>query len=425
MRWIDRHALPQATELLDAFPVLAITGARQVGKSSLAQKLCDARGGTYVTLDEIASRSHALLDPQGFVAARKGLTVIDEVQLAPELLRAIKLEVDRNKAPGRFVITGSANLLRLRSVTETLAGRSAWLELGPLCWSELLSHPAPDTLDRAFSASGAASFVRSLGKPVRDHAALARRRAVEGSMPGTVALSAAQRQAWYKGYRQTFLERDLRQLSQIENLPEFNRLLALLSLRSAALLNKSALASDASLSHATLRRYLSLLEVAFQIRELAPFHANLAKRLVKTPKAYLRDCGMAAHLMGVQDWNGAEVPGLSGPLFETWVVSEILALDALAAQPSRTSFFRTSTGKEVDLILERGPRLVAVEIKAGATVREQDTAGIRELIEALGKKAQLGIVACLCDAPEVVSDRLCIVPVASLLGAVRVRGPDP
>jgi hypothetical protein len=419
MRWINRHAHKSATDLLNTFPVLAITGARQVGKSTLAQKICDERDGSYVTLDDIGARSHALLDPQGFVAGRGELTVIDEVQLAPALLRAIKLEVDRNKVPGRFVITGSANLLRLRTITESLAGRSAWLELGPFTWSEHLSRPAPDALEAAFSASGAAAFVRSLGKPVRDHANLARQRAVDGGMPGAATMTASQRHAWYGAYRQTFLERDLRQLSQIENLPEFNRLLTLVALRTGTLLNKSAVASDAALSHPTLRRYLSLLEVAYQIRELPPFHANLAKRLVKTPKVYWRDCGMAAHLAGVRDWREAEARGLSGALFETWAINEILALDAIAELPSASSFYRTSAGTEVDLILERGTRLIAIEVKAGATVRDKDTEGLRELMGAMGKRMHLGIVACTCDAPVAISDKLCVVPIASLFGAVR------
>lgn len=415
-RMIVRHATSRVEALLGSFPVVAITGARQVGKSTLGQQLVKSRGGTYVTLDDISVRSHALEDPRGFVAGQRGgLCVIDEIQLAPELLRAIKIEVDRDRTPGRFLITGSANLLRMRSVTESLAGRSAWVELLPLTWSELAGRPRSTALDALFEARTAADFVARLKPSPRGAANQIRLRAVAGGMPGTLHLAAETRGVWYESYRQTFLERDLRQISQIASLPEFNRLLSLAALRSANLLNKSGLAADAGLSHATLRRYLDILEVAYQFFELTPYFANLGKRLVKTPKLYGTDVGLVAHLAAIRSWDEAVAAGRSGALFETWAVNEIRTIEQLSARPSVLSFWRTSTGSEVDLVLERGTAIAAIEFKASATVTRADTAPLRELRGLLGKRFRLGAVAYLGDSIEVLDPTLCLVPVAALL----------
>lgn len=404
-------------ELLESFPVVVITGARQVGKTTLAQELVRELGGTYLTLDDVSVRTQALSDPQGFVSARAGMTVIDEVQLAPELLRAVKWAVDRDRTPGRFLLTGSANLLRMKSVGESLAGRSAWFELGPLTWAELESRPRSMHLDRAFSAESAGAWAAGLPARVTESlAAAARERAIHGGMPATLRLGATARRAWYQGYRQTFLERDLRQLAQIENLPEFARLLTVAALRTGALLNRSALAADTGLTVPTLRRYLALLEIAYQFYELPPFHVNHGKRLVKTPKLYANDVGLAAHLDALESYDEALAASRAGALVETWVVNELLAIDRLSARPSTVSFFRTSAGREVDIVFERGRHVVAVEIKASATVTPSDTAGLRELRDALGKRFRLGIIAHMGTTTAALDPSICAVPLPSLLG---------
>ncbi|MBN1774467.1 MAG: ATP-binding protein [Deltaproteobacteria bacterium] len=413
---LPRHMLRLVREALDAFPAVVLTGARQVGKSTLAQQLVRERGGSYLTLDDIAVRSQALADPQGLVDGQRGFVALDEVQLAPDLLRAIKLAVDRDRAPGRFLLTGSANLLGMRTVGETLAGRAAWLELPPLVWSEIAGRPCPQVIDRAFAARDAGAFLAGLAAGKPHLVAQAQQRAVAGGMPATLGLTAAQRRTWYDGYRRTFLERDLRQLGQIENLPEFVRLLSLAALRSAGLLNKSALAAEAGLTHPTLRRYFNLLEVAQQFYELPPFHANLGKRLVKTAKLYASDPGLAAYLTGVESWADAVSSGREGALFETWVVGELRALDRCSSRPSSLCFWRTSVGREVDLILERGRDVVAVEIKASGTVTAADTAALRELRDGLGDRFRLGIVACLARNPTLLDRKLCVAPLPSLLG---------
>lgn len=248
----------------------------------------------------------------------------------------------------------------------------------------MVRKPCPGTIDRAFEAADAAAFARRFAAVPARRIAEARERAVAGGMPATLGLTSAARRAWYDGYRQTFLERDLRQLGRIENLPEFVRLLSLAALRTGGLLNKSALAAEAGLPHPTLRRYLNLLEVAQPFHELPPFHANLRKRLVKTPKLYATDVRLAAHLGGIESWSEATTRAREGALFETWAIRELLALDRLSSRPTRPCFWRTSTGREVDLVIERGREVVAFEIKAASEVGAADTAGLRDLRDALG-----------------------------------------
>jgi predicted AAA+ superfamily ATPase len=416
---LRRHASDRLTRLLSAFPVVALTGARQVGKSTLARALLEGIPGTYVSLDGVQARTTAAQDPEGFVRDREGLVVIDEVQLEPSLMSAIKVEVDRDRRPGRFLITGSANLLRLRSVGESLAGRSAWYELPPLTWSEIRSEPCPTVLDDAFASKDAEAFVRTLGMPVADQVLQARERAVRGGMPGTLGLDDDFRRDWYDGYRQTFLERDLRRISHIENQPDFNRVMSLALLRTANLLNRNAIASDAGVSQPTVKRYLNVLEVAYQLRELPSYHSGLTKRLVRSPKLLACDVGLASHVASVSDWDGAARTGKDGAFFETWVVNELLAIDALSDKRSTAMFWRTSGGAEVDLVLERGERVLAVEMKSAATVRYADSSGLRALRDDLGDRFGLGIVAYLGREASVIHDRICLVPVGSLLGLTR------
>ncbi len=413
----SRHGATAILELLGSFPVVVIAGARQVGKTTLAKELVRELGGTYLTLDDVSVRAQALADPQGFVAARTGMTVIDEVQLAPELLRAVKWSVDRDRSPGRFLLTGSANLLRMKTVGESLAGRSAWFELGPLTWAELASRPRSTHLDRAFRCESASAWAEALPSSVSESlAAEARERAVRGGMPATLRLGPKARRAWYHGYRQTFLERDLRQLAQIENLPEFTRLMTVAALRTASLLNQSALAADTGLAVPTLRRYLALLEIAYQFYELPPFHTNHGKRLVKTPKLYANDVGLAAHLDALLTFDDALTASRAGAFVETWAMNELLAIDRLGDRVSTATFFRTSAGREVDLVLERGQNLIGIELKAAATVSPSDTAGLRELRDAVGKRFRLGIVAHLGTTTVVLDPRLVAVPLPALLG---------
>jgi predicted AAA+ superfamily ATPase len=412
---LPRHATDAVCRRLDAFRVVVVSGARQVGKSTLARLVLERRPGTYLTLDDPLTLSQAVEDPDGLVARGRGLTVIDEVQRAPDLLRAVKLEVDRNPAPGRFLLTGSANLLGLRSVSESLAGRAVYLDLLPLSWSEGVGAPRPSTLDAAFAASDAEELAVGLCPGIPDGAEQARARALAGGMPEAHALAPEDRRVWYESYRRTFLERDLRQLSEISNLPEFGRLTSLALLRTASLLNKSQLAADAKVSHTTADRYLALLEVAYQIRLLQPYFPNVAKRLVKSPKLFAVDGGAAAWAANAWDWRAAVAAGRDGALLETFAISDLISWDGLSGV-SRYSFWRTAAGAEVDLVVERGERIVAIEIKASRSFGHRDTSGLRALQGDSGSRFQLGLLAYLGEEVRVLGDRLLAVPLSSLLG---------
>jgi predicted AAA+ superfamily ATPase len=416
---IARHAIERVLHLLGTFPVVAITGARQVGKSTLAGQIVEKLGGVYKTLDHEFTRADALDDPQGFVTQTDSLLVIDEIQQAPALMRAIKWAVDRDRRPGRFLITGSANLLGMKTITESLAGRAYYLDLAPLTWSEIVGNPKCSTVDLAFEAESAGGFLDGLETASARLADEARRRAIEGGMPATLGLDPADRRDWYDGYRRTFLERDLRQLSEIENLPEFSRLMTLVMVRSGSLLNRSTLATDSQLAYETLRRYLNILAVAYQVYALPPYFADIGKRLVKSPKLYAADSGLAAYASGIYTWADAVSQGRDGSILETWLVNEIRTMASLGAARPTAWFWRTGAGAEIDLILERGPSVVAMEFKASATPGRRELGAMRSLEQDLGARFKLGIIAHLGDTAEVVSKKSCLVPIPSLLGAVR------
>jgi hypothetical protein len=331
------------------------------------------------------------------------------------VLRAVKLSVDRDPTPGRFLLTGSANLLGMRAVTESLAGRAVYIDLLPLSWSESVGSPRPHTIDQAFSADSADEFAASLQAAGPGAGEEARRRALCGGMPEAFRLDVDSRRAWYDSYRRTFLERDLRQLSDISSVPEFGRVLSLALLRSGGLLNKSDIAADAQVSHSTVDRYLNLLQVAYQIRLLQPFFPNVAKRLVKAPKLYAIDSGAAAWAANAFDWRAAVASAKDGALMETFALSDVMAWDGLSGA-ARYSFWRTGAGAEVDLVIERGEAVVAIEVKSAVTLSRHDAGGLRALRADLGDRFRLGIIAYLGEDVRVIDQNIVAVPLASLLG---------
>jgi len=413
---LPRHATAVVCGRLDTFRAVVVSGARQVGKSTLAHLVLARRRGTYLTLDDPLTLAQAVEDPDGLVTRGGGLTVIDEVQRAPDVLRAVKVAVDRDPSPGRFLLTGSANLLELRSTTESLAGRAVYLELLPLTWSEIAGAPRPSTLEAAFAASSAEEFAAAVGPGPPEGGERARALALAGGMPEAHTLTPEDRRVWYDSYRRTFLERDLRQLSEIGSVPEFGRLTSLALLRTGGLLNKSQLAADAHISHTTADRYLGLLEVAYQIRRLTPYLPNVGKRLVKSPKLYAVDGGAAAWAANAWDWRAAVASGRDGALLETFAISDIIAWDGLSGT-SRYHFWRTAAGAEVDLVVERGERIVGIEFKAARTLALRDYSGLRALREDAGPRFRLGVLAHLGEEVRVFGDKLVSVPLSSLLGA--------
>lgn len=382
-----RHIVRKVTAALADTRVVLLNGARQVGKSTLAQQLAQERGGQYLTLDDPAIADLARTDPSALVTGGAEFTVIDEVQFAPALLPAIKREVDRHPAPGRFLLTGSANVFMLPHVAESLAGRMEVLTLEPLSQGEVENSPH-NFVDALF---GSAPWVR---RTVPTDRADLVRRLVSSGFPEALGRAEPQRRdAWFRAYLASLLQRDVRDYANIEGLHDMPRLLSLLAARVGSLLNMAEVSRSTGIAHSTLRRYLSLLEALFIVQPLPAWSANLGKRLVKAPKLHLIDAGLAAHLRGHTDPAALALSPQLGLLLETFAVQELRRHLRWADTPATAWHFRTAAGQEVDLVLETpDQRIVGIEVKASASLTQGDFRGLRELANAAGDGFARGIV---------------------------------
>jgi predicted AAA+ superfamily ATPase len=392
---IRRYLQDPILESIKHFPVVLLNGARQVGKSTLAQALIGSSwDAAYFTLDDRTVLDAALRDPDSLVSGLPIPAVIDEVQKAPDLLRAIKRGVDRNRKPGLYLLTGSANIMTLSTVSESLAGRIALHNLHPFCWPEILGKPIPIILKDFFGGIDSKKWLGNYAKTsLKDYRPQLIERMFKGGYPPPALMDSEQaREQWFSSYRQTYLERDLLNIRSIENLPDFNRLLSLVALRTGRLLNLSDFSRETGLPFTTLRRYMNLLEVTYQISLIRPYFTHLGKRLVKTPKLYFNDTGMAMHLMGVNDWKVLENQGNAGPMVETWVASELLKLLPVLDHRFRLYFWRTQAGQEVDFLVERAGKLVAIEVKWGHRIDESQINNLNRLAEDLKDNLLFSII---------------------------------
>jgi len=375
-RWFQQN-LQSALRVL---PVAVLTGARQTGKTTLTRTLAPSRA--YFTLDDVGVLDQAERNPDSLLAARP--VILDEVQRAPQLLLAVKRAVDERRRAGDFILTGSANLLLMEKVAESLAGRAIYLELPPFCpaeWQERKEALAP--LDRLFEKD---FDWREWPDEPGDWPAWL----VRGGFPPALQIeSEVDRRMWFAAYVQTYLERDLRQLSAVSSLPDFQRVMVLAAQRSGKLLNQADLSRDAALSHPTTHRYLNLLETGCLVTRIRPLGTNPSAALVKAPKLLWTDCGLAAWLAGIK--SSAEVTQRmdAGFWLEQALFQTLQTWRALEPQARRLHFWRDRAGHEVDFILEQDGRFVALEIKAGSQVTMSDASGIRAFRESLKRKASL------------------------------------
>lgn len=401
---IRRYLQHSVQNSLKHFPVVLLTGARQVGKSTLAQDLIGKDwDASYLTLDDRVVLDGALRDPDGLISATPTPVVLDEVQRAPDLLRAIKKRVDREKAAGQYLLTGSANLMTLASVSETLAGRVALHTLMPFGWPERFERPVPMILKELFAAQSSTALLKRLPEPTgRGGRKEIIATILRGGYPEPALMKSSEvRHRWFDSYRQTYLERDLLNIKSIENIPDFNRLLSLMAFRTGGLLNLSDLSRESGLPFTTLRRYMNLLEVTYQVFLLAPYHANIGKRLVKTPKVFMNDTGMACYLRGADDWSALEHQGQAGSMVETWAASEILKLMTVMDYRFHLYFWRTHAGREVDFLLELGGKLVAIEVKWSSRVDESTLSSLERCHDDLKGKLLRSVI--LYGGTEVVA----------------------
>jgi hypothetical protein len=355
---IPRDAADTLERLAGEYPVVTVTGPRQSGKTTLVRALF--RNHPYVSLEEPDLRAVALEDPRGFLAAHPDGAVLDEVQRAPDLLSYLQPLVDQDPRPGRYVLTGSQQLGLLSGIAQSLAGRVALVKLLPFTLGELESSArAPATVDQL--------LIAGLYPPVHD-------RRLD---PTT----------WYANYVETYLERDVRQLVNVRDLTTFRRFLRLCAGRSGQLLNLSGLASDAGISHNTARAWISVLEASFLVHLLPPYHWSFSKRLVKTPKLYFLDPGLATWLMGVRALDQLAVHPLRGAIFEGGVVSEVLKRRYNRGLPPDIYFWRDRSGHEVDLLREAGTLLTPIEVKSGQTIAQGSFTSLRRWAAIAGETA--------------------------------------
>lgn len=407
---IPRHLTSRLLAALSDTPVVFLTGPRQAGKSTLAQWLAEEpHPARYVTLDDATVLAAAGDDPAGFLSGLEGPVVLDEVQRAPDLFLAIKASVDRDRRPGRFLLTGSANALMLPRLSEALVGRMEVLTLWPLAQAEIEKRPPDSLVDALFSDAVPTT------EPGEARAQVLRR-ALRGGYPEVLERpSPERRRAWWGSYATTIIQRDVRDLAQIEGLTELPRLLALLAAGAGGLLNFAELSRSSGIPQTTLKRYLALLEATFLLGSIPAWSSNLGKRLVKSPKLMLTDTGLMGHMLGASEGTDVVQAPWLGALVETFVAMELRKHMGWSATAAQLHHLRTQTGQEVDLVLEddRG-RLVGVEVKASATVGGADFAGLRALAEQTGERFHRGVVLYAGREAVPFGERLHALPISAL-----------
>ncbi|MEO7100647.1 MAG: ATP-binding protein [Luteolibacter sp.] len=367
-------------------PVVCLLGPRQCGKTTLAMSLEKDRG--YISLDEDGYFRAATEDPDGFVARLPARVTLDEVQRVPALLTAIKRAVDRDRRPGRFLLTGSANLLLLPGVSESLAGRMEVIPLQPLTESEK-DRNAGDFLRQFLDGSLRSSSM--VGEGV-DLSADLPVRMVAGGYPEPLTRSPARARQWHRQYLKSIIDRDVQDIAQVKDGREVGRLFEMLALRTGSLLNVTSLSKELGLHRGTVDHYLAILERLFLIRSLQSWHRHPAKRLIKTPKIHLVDSGLAATLsdLSAGDWLGRR--DSMGHLLETFVVQQIIAQAAWTDQDLRFWHYRDKDQVEVDLVVTRGEKVWGIEVKASRSVNAKDGRGLNRLADQCGKDFQGGCV---------------------------------
>lgn len=381
-------------------PAVVVTGARQTGKSTLARDLVGS-DRRWLTLDDLDLLEEVTQDP-AIVTRGEAPVTIDEVQRAPDLLPAVKRAIDEDRRNGRFLLTGSANLLMMEGVSESLAGRATYLVLRPMTVREQRGLGSCGIWERLLAGNPAEwiDLIESGGGERVDWRAQVRRGGFP--TPAVHMKSFEEQSIWFDGYVQTYVERDLQQLSAISSLPDFRRLMRAAGLRLGQILNQSEIGRDTGISQPTVHRYLNLLEISHLLIRLTPYSVNRTKRLVKSPKLFWGDTGLGIHISGTPDVTGAHLENL--------VLLDLLTWSD--ARPGRTGihFWRTVGGEEVDLVVESEHGLLPIEVKSSSDVRLRDTTGIRTFIDQYEDQARKGLILYDGDRVEWLHPDVLVVP---------------
>ncbi len=392
-----QHYIPrmQASRLraaLGAMRVVVLTGARQTGKTTLAQRIGNEEGRHYLTLDRPEILDLSASDPEALWEGVERVT-LDEVQRSPGLLLHVKRAVDADPRPGRFLLTGSANLLLMRAVSESLAGRAAYVTLPPLTRAEQLGHPGAAVLRELLASADGADAIGRLRRFPFGSRPKAYRVIFDGGFPEVLKLGDDDaKNIWREGYVASYLERDLRDLARVAGLADYVRLIKLSALRSGQVLNIDGLARDAGLAPSTARRYLNLLEVSWLIRRLPAYTPGRSQRLIKSPKLFFLDSGLAAHLCGLTTATALKASPLIGSLAETSLLQHLAAYcDVLEGSP-RIYYWRTTSGREVDFVIEQGARVLPIELKLTRTIGRGALRGLHAFLDTYTDRAPYGVV---------------------------------
>jgi uncharacterized protein len=409
MPFIDRHIRATLVDALGEARAVCLLGARQAGKSTLARAIADhERPAEYLTLDDDATRRSALEDPTGFIARVTGPTVIDEVQRAPDLMLAIKERLDTNDARGQFLLAGSANIITLPTIADALPGRVDYVRLWPFSQGELAGR-RERFVDHLFAGEAPQIDDAEVGPGA--YAA----QIVTGGFPEAQDRSPRGRARLFTSYVATILGRDLRDIATVRDPHNIERLLRIVAARSAALVSSRAVAGELDVDHKTVAAQTRILEDLFLVWRLQPWHVNLGSRQVKTPKIYLADTGLLAHLTNVDADRIVRGATLTGSIFETFAAMELARQCDWADSAASLFHYRDNHQREVDVVLELGSGEVAgVEIKTAASVRAKDFAGLRHLRDKLGPRFQTGVVLYTGKRTLSFGDRLFAVPLCGL-----------
>lgn len=391
------------TEALENMPVVVLSGMRQTGKSTLLLNQPELRGRKYMTFDDFGVFEAARRNPEELIAGEEPLT-IDEAQKYPELLNVIKREVDKKRKPGRFLLSGSANFLLLKKVAESLAGRAVYLTLHPFTHREMQGVTKELPALVYFFDKGI--FPKRNVKPISGQEIM------RGGMPSVCLKEVKNPSIWFRGYEQTYLERDIRALSQVADLVSFRHLLQLVALRNAKVLNISELARDAKLNVVTTSRYLSLMETSFILSRMPPYLGNRSSRLIKSPKIYLSDTGLASYLSGIKSLDLNET--LRGTFLENYVAQNIEGIFSAHYPDAKLTYWNIQGRYEVDFIVEIGSETIAIEVKNSSRWQERDLTGIKAYLSS-SKGCRAAILAYNGNEVVKLEDRIWAVPISLLL----------
>lgn len=367
-------------------PVVLINGARQTGKSTLALNI-NGDNKHYITFDEIDTLNTATLNPQSYIESLPKPVVLDEIQRIPEIFVAIKACVDKDRKPGQYLLTGSANVLLLPNLSDSLAGRIEIATLWPLSQGEISGHKET-FLEKILAGSIPSKYLSDLTLAELSN------RMLTGGFPEVVARKDFDRKtAWFRSYLTTIIQRDIRDLSNIDKLTEIPGLIKLLATRCSSLLNYSELSRSSGIPVTSLKRYFTLLETIFQVYRLMPWTKNIGKRFTKSPKVMFTDSGILCHLLGLSKAKLMQSEQLFGRILENFVVNELHKQASWMLTPPTFSHFRTESGVEVDIIIETPDSdLIALEIKRSSKISKGDFKGLEYFSDLVGNKLKMGIV---------------------------------